>query len=468
MKILLRFLFLMGVLNAGQITVPAAGTSSTALPVRCLFLIDTSQPLAEHKSDILDAVSARLDTGLSGQLRAGDVFLIRTFGETAHGTDLQGVWNPQSRQTIPQALAGVLAETSFKGRARLDLALKSAADFAARSEELLVVIVTDAATPFRGTPFDSRINGVRQQIPRDQSRATPMVVALLAGSGRLVGWSVEPLSSSAIPAEPSTPTPVVNPTLAAPVRDWKAPTRRPETTTPVTAPAHAPSPTPSIAAAPNPTFKDRTDTRTVPAATNPPGSTPIKGELPIPQAPPAKQQEPESAASGDVSVESALADVVATPGDGPSRVPSVPTETVQTVAVIPEIPTESPPASEDLASMAATIIPEVPLDTPPVPAHPAAEAQSDVELRPKLSNATPTVHAESVPALPVQEVQPPPRVQATPPASAAEPLRTSSLAFLILGSSLIAAAGVGLWCFARRRKPAPAQSLISRSIDAVK
>lgn len=469
MKILLRLLFLMGVIIAGQITGPAAEASSTALPVRCLFLIDTSHPLGEHKSDILNAVVARLDTSLSGQLRSGDVFLIRTFGETvSDGVDLRSVWNAQSRQTFPQALAKALTQTSFKGRARLDLALKSAADFAARSEELLVVIVTDATTPFRGTPFDSRINGVRQNIPREQSGATPMVVTLLAGSGRLAGWSVEPLSPSETAAGPGTLAPVVNPTLAAPVPAWKVPSRASEIPTPVAAPMQAPNQKPQTTAPPNATPEPRSETPTVSKAANSPGSTPLGGELPVTAPIPATHQETESAASVEASVHPERTDVVTTPGADPSILSSEPTETAPASVAIPERLLDSPPSLEDDANSAALAVPEVPSIVPPVSEDFATKAETDASLPSNVSNPTPAIHAESAPALPVQEVHSLPKAQATPPASAAEPLRTSSLAFLILGSSLIAAAGVGLLCFARRRKPVPAQSLISRSIDAAK
>ncbi|MHC1769661.1 MAG: hypothetical protein AB9869_36175 [Verrucomicrobiia bacterium] len=469
MKILLRLLFLMGILKAGQITVPAAEASSPALPVRCLFLIDTSHPLSEHKSDILNAVVARLDTSLRGQLRPGDAFLIRTFGETvSNEVDLQSVWNARSRQTLPQALAQALTQTSFRGQARLDLALKSAADFAARSEELLVVIVTDATKPFRGTPFDSRINGVRPNIPREESGTAPMIVTLLAGNGRLVGWSVEPLSSSAIPAGQGTPAPVAKPTLAAPVPAWRAPSRAPEGSTPVAAPVQAPSPKPQAAAPPNAVPEPRPETPKISKATNPPGSTPIRGELPVTGATPAPQQEVQSAAAAKASLSSAPTDVATTPDADPS---SEATETAPASVAIPQDPLDTPAPLEDGADNPAFVVPEVPLVAPPASAPPAEVSQPDANFQPEASNATPPTHAEPAPAFPVQEVQPPLKGEAggaTPPASAAEPPRTSSLAFLISGSSLIAAAGVGLLCFARRRKPAPAQSLISRSIDAAK
>ncbi len=441
MKILLRVLFLIAVLEAGQTTVPAAGTPSMASRVRCLFLIDTSRALGEHKSDILEAVTARLANGLNGQLRAGDVFLIRTFGETLpSGVTLQGVWNPHLKQTIPAALAEALRDSSFKGRSRLDLALRSTADLAAREDELLVVIVTDAATPVSGTPFDAHINGACQLIAsREGPGSNPVAVTLLTGSGRMLAWSVEPVSLSAVPAAPASPTPV-----------------RPQN-------AAAPHPAPRPVTSPKPAFERPPETPKVAEALHAPVGTNGTAEPPPAQSTPAKLEEVKPAASVEIA---------SPPDPGPSNLSSAQTESAQAVAPVLEAPLAAPPASEEVTNMAALKIPDSLSKAPPASDNVPVKAEpADAPPPAGFASVTPANQAESAPALPAQEVPPLPKAQATdksPLARAPELPRTPSRAFLILGSSFIAAALAGLGCFARRRKPAPAQSLISRSIDGAK
>src|SRR4051812_39441885 len=68
-------------------------------PARCVFLIDTSSAMAGQKEAIGKALAARLVSGLDGQARAGEQFLIWTFNDTVStNVYLPVVWNPRNKE----------------------------------------------------------------------------------------------------------------------------------------------------------------------------------------------------------------------------------------------------------------------------------------------------------------------------------------------------------------------------------
>lgn len=490
MKILLPLLFATGMLLAAQPLPPPAGSPSALPRLRCVFLIDTSHGMAEHKSDIADAVAARLRTGLDGQLRSGDLFLIRIFNETvSRGADLQGVWNPQFRKGVPPALEQALRNIPFGGAAQLDFALKSVANLAADSDDLTMIVVSDAANRFTGTPFDPFINDACGRIAaRGNSRSSPVLITLLAARGQMLAWSVEPLAITGAAAGQTTP-------------DLAVPRKRP---VPQMAPRHAASSSPrprSAAVQPGTSFDALPGTWSstmsgsshLPIFDRPPrelavpatqsvgqGAAQVAKPIPAPARPSAVE---ESNPPGPWDELTAASLEAITPPAAPANPqPSAAIRAVLPTAIATADPKTPPPAqagaetSEPLEGTRATASAAANLGSPgskappPKPLPPPSNAEP--KTAPTGAIAVDAAHPASArpvsrpPTMPAPER---PLAGTVPPFQAAPaPLISAPRLFLLLGLSLVMAGVAGSWFFARRRRPGPAVSLISRSLDGSK
>ena len=182
----------------------AAAEPSTALP-HSLFLIDTSLPMARHKTTIGQVLATRLQR--SPDLRTGDVCALWTFDENVSTNRYRpGVWNSSARELAGRFLASQWNEQSFQGESRLDRVLRQTASLTAGAAALTIHLITDGGNPLLGTPFDPIINAtLRQAVLAQGPGGDPFVVTLLIRESRPVAWSIETATGEQILAASDAP-----------------------------------------------------------------------------------------------------------------------------------------------------------------------------------------------------------------------------------------------------------------------
>ena len=480
----------MVVLQIGWTMLQAAEAASPEGRPRALFLIDTSRSMAGHKLDIAEAVVSRVRAGLDGELRAGDVFNVWTFGQTlATNRYSPFAWSPMS-ETARHPLSEALLEQPFGGEARLDAALKAAVDLAAASDSLTVVLLTDGTASVAGTPFDSQINSAYRKIKNREDTASALVMTtFLARDRQMLAWSVAPFLAPSMTADPVAPLPAVrsgSPRLMPPQR------------------GAGPRPAASLRMPAPPTASVRehaADRWIVSGASGSPianpDAKPLRGELPIPKATHVQ------AATNPPSQKTAAT-------AAPAVVATIPQQADERQPVAPELPAQEQERATEVDEPAAHPAPDQPDPPPtasanatngPLPLTPALPAESDppmIEAPREQESAAPPPRASKVQA-PTKPVAAPP---SPAPADALAPVRHEPILtshspapadaaaqtrdipqvaaatlqapggsprmLLWCGAGLVILAGGALLYFGRQAKPGDQTSLISKSLDAPK
>src|SRR5262245_26119380 len=179
---------------------PSVSAATAGSNLRYLFLIDSSQAVAQDKDAVAEAVAARLRTGFDGWMSAGELFVVWTFGGNTVSTDqyLPTPWQPRTSQVLSGHLARSLKDLPFQGEARLDKAITEAMKRFASSDSLTIVVVCSGSSAVVGTPFDDRINAsFRQPLETTGTPAGVYMTTLFIHSGEMIGWSVQPVPGTA-------------------------------------------------------------------------------------------------------------------------------------------------------------------------------------------------------------------------------------------------------------------------------
>ncbi len=408
---------------------------------RFLFLVDVSAGMKKLDAALGDAVFDLIYSGARSQMTNGDTYGVWLVGETNDTSASVETWKQKFAVELAAKTALRVKESAFRGKSRLDLALKDASGVARAVGDVTVIVVSSGETEMRGTPFDSEINAAVAKIRPEMRKAGAMVnTVLVARDGRFVAWAVnspefllimpdlpprpkrapEPLAKAPVAAPPVAPAaPAVRTTppkvASAPLvitretieRDKQA--TRALATTEFTGTPSAPlvltAAPPKIVAAPAPP----------PPATNAPAPVAVRVSPPLTNASPISE-----AAAGPTSAPP-MSPVV------PSSLPVVPSNVVAVA---------SPPTS------AVPVVVE-----PPRPLETNAPAVAAREPAPP---TTPRVAPKTAP-----KVAPVVASAVTPPAS-----RSRAWVWLGLGACLILA--LGLVVLMRRERGEEA-SLISRA-----
>jgi hypothetical protein len=181
-----------------------AGTTASSQPAshaRYLFLVEASAVTAPHKAALAEAVSSRILSGLDGQMRSGDVFLVGLYSEELlMDRYFPAAWDPSARHFLAEQIALGLDGQVFAGEARLDRVLAALAPAIAQADNLLILICASSQSRVAGTPFDDKINKLA-------ARVGPMepvlITSLMVKRGRIAGWAVERINTAS-PKAPMT------------------------------------------------------------------------------------------------------------------------------------------------------------------------------------------------------------------------------------------------------------------------
>ncbi len=166
-----------------------SGRAGEVDPVRYLFVVETSSAMNAHKRDALSAIDDLVSSGLNGEMRPGEMFVVWTY-DRAVVTDryLAAPWQKRTRDMLAARTARALNELWFTGEARFDQALDAVFKLASGSEALTVSII-NSGSPIAGTPFDSQINAAYDR-GRRYANAMVFVTTLRVKDGEMVDWSV--------------------------------------------------------------------------------------------------------------------------------------------------------------------------------------------------------------------------------------------------------------------------------------
>ncbi len=177
--------------------VPATGESRP--PVRYLFLVDTSARMAGNKAAIGNAIGDRVGSGLDGQMRPGDVFVIWTYDQNVvTNAYLPAAWTRRNRQVLGKRLVRAFEDQFFQGEARLEPAIEQVLKFGGTSPALTVVVINDGMSQLTG--WDAKTHAVGGAPGEAKGGAGRLfATTLLMRAGQVTGWSVEPLAVT--PAE---------------------------------------------------------------------------------------------------------------------------------------------------------------------------------------------------------------------------------------------------------------------------
>ncbi|MFO1501404.1 MAG: hypothetical protein U1G07_23950 [Verrucomicrobiota bacterium] len=158
--------------------------------------------MARHKAAIAQAIGFRIENGLEGQMHAGDMFALWTFGESVSTNRYPPmVWMPSAGEGLAGYLRRSWENQPFNGDAQLAHALGEALQLTSISDSITLLIITDGTHPVAGTPFDQKINATLQRaIAGDGAANAIFVTTLLARDGRVIGWSVTTGDGRPVPA----------------------------------------------------------------------------------------------------------------------------------------------------------------------------------------------------------------------------------------------------------------------------
>jgi len=432
----LTLAFLISILVLGPLWVCAQSNApSNHLPVdRFLLIVETSRAMQRRADGSLHAVQGLVASGMRGQMHQGDSLGVWTFNESLYTGRLPTQdWSAESRRAIAGEVHKFLQSQPYEKQAHLDKVIPTMMRVVKASEFITVVLVTEGTQEIHGTPYDQQINQSYKTWGSQQLEAKmPFITVLQARHGQFTGYTVAP-----------APWPVDLPPLPAELRIPK--------------PGHAQPSAPVAKALP-------------PASTVPPLI--ITGKKP--EAPPATNSnaqvtKPLVVAAGteekktDIKVDS----INQTPTNAfPSS-----TATLTTDAGPPAPPIKES-VSDHSGSIAASLTQtsgqaeKARLEPQPGPNVTQAPAPIQIQARTEAPVATQGPQSS-------QKLEPQPANAPAPLATeiaVAVPQRSFVNAQILAGAVIICllAAGVFVWSWKRRSRPASHVSLITRSFDREK
>jgi hypothetical protein len=181
-----------------RVSSSSLAAAEPALKLRSLALVETSDNTASEKAAVAQAVASHLSTGLGGRMNAKEILVIGTYGtELRLDRFFPLVWDQASALSLADQIGTALFEFSFSGEARPDHALSALSPAIAQTGDLLIVLFASSKTPVAGTPFDQNINSATRQLANRSGKQNQIVIiSLIARSGRIVRWTVEPVKST--------------------------------------------------------------------------------------------------------------------------------------------------------------------------------------------------------------------------------------------------------------------------------
>lgn len=499
---LLAGLLVLGGVTQCPLRAQTNASKAAHAPDRYLLVVETSKSMQRRADAVLGSVGDLLGSGLNGQFRDGGTLGVWTFnrGLSAGIFPLQ-TWSASAQKDITQRTITFLKGQKYGQRANFDEVAPALSRIIEASEAIIVILISSGDVKIRGTPFDDRINAAYLPFREQQQKTRmPFVTVLRARQGQFVDYIVNmppwPLQVPRWPEEtksveaprgkpsealqnapPTTVPPLIvsgkkpkpepavvskpepaaakaeplPPVVAGTVTNEPAVVERPE---PAASPAEVArvEPAPVVPAKPaakpiakpvpepKPASEPKTETVKAPEAqvTEP---APVK-RAPVPP-PPAPAPKPEPALAKAEPLPPVVAATVAKePAQAKRPEPAVPR--IEVARVEPTPPSPAPEVKTGAAPAPATIPGALPAVTPSVAAGQATTSNSSSLTPPLASRPAPS--AQSATAAPGESLR-----------------RTRNL---WIASVLLAVVAVGFaFLLARRSRPAPQGSLITRSFE---
>lgn len=472
---------------------------------RYIIAVDQSSGMKPRMDTVRRSVLDLFAGGLSDLARPGDVIGFWTFRDKVNTRAmLPQIWVSSAREALSMQADSVLRKGRLSGKTQLNILLSELSSAAQRSGALTAIIITDGSSPFKGTPFDDRINSIfTEHAASMKSIKRPFAIALLSRNGEWVAWAASagggridipfPADEGPLPARGAQQTlfnqgSLSSATPPAPPKTTNAPPKL--TAQAPAAPVQPASPS-KPKGAPETALQPKAAPEPAPATQpDPPSVAPI---VPAPPTAPAPAQT--SAAGEKTNVPSAPASSPPSPAPAPKPLVSpAPAEVVLASTNQAAVPPPQPPSKiGPSSSLPATTTPATtpgPEQTPapapktenmPVAAVPPPAAPVP-SVTPKPAEPAPPANIDSnaiPPSVPVRAHDPPPppiASQTVPTPVSAEPAAGASgmagtlapaprAGFLILGLLLFVVAALLAVVLMRARRPPPSASFISQSLD---
>ena len=167
-------------------------SAAAATVTRYLFVVDTSASMSRYAGSTYRALEQFIDTGLQGQMRAGEAFDVWCFNDQVFANRLTPfVWDPPLHQALANtAIKGVKAQR-FERTARFDRLLVALNQTARTADPLTIVLFTDGTELIKGTPFDAAVNDIYQKYRKELRRSRkPFVTTVVMQQGQFVAYTV--------------------------------------------------------------------------------------------------------------------------------------------------------------------------------------------------------------------------------------------------------------------------------------
>ena len=167
-------------------------THSTVPSNRYLFIVETSRSMRARGEGSLDAIQDLLNSGMGGQLQAGDTLGLWTFNkELFRGLFPLQTWSTQNQRGITGRVLNFLKSQRFEEKANMDQVLPKMQELVKRSQFITVVIISSGEQNLHGTPFDDPINKLYKTWRSQQEKAhMPFVTVLQAQNGNITEYRV--------------------------------------------------------------------------------------------------------------------------------------------------------------------------------------------------------------------------------------------------------------------------------------
>jgi hypothetical protein len=426
----LAFVALIGLGTAVPLPIHAQTNSASAdLPAnRYLLIVETSRSMQRRSEGTVRAVSNLIGSRMRGQLRLNDTIGVWTFNDTLYTGKLAlQDWSEGERSAIAGKIVSFLEEQPYEKQGQLDKVLPALLRVVKNSEFITVILISEGAQDFQGTPFDQQINlSYKQWSAQQQQAHMPFVTVLRARRGQFTNYSVTP-----------APWPVDMPPLPVDLVRPKTPPGPP------VASARRPDPPPM---APPLIISGKKPEPAPVVATNS-----VVGQQTL--APAAASQPVTQVAQNKTQPEASSTSSAPAPVPGQSSLASAPPTAP---AIIQPPPVAQTPLTNGESQAAARLVQEsVPAAAPPVT--PALETKPASDGPPP----NPPASKPDRPAGAQDSSSTPPQVAAAPVAPGSSPAKLIAIALVIAASAAIA----GLWLWKRRARPASHVSLITRSLD---
>lgn len=174
---------------------------------RFLFVIETSAAASRSSRSARDVVRSLIESGIQGQMRAGDTLGLWTFNDQLSTTYPMQQWSPSVSKEVGARTDEYLKKLRFEKKSQLNVMWPSLESVIQSSKAVTIILISDGHEPIQGTPFDQEINSVYSAYSRSLRDSKAQFVTVLVGrNGKIVTHTV----NSAMDAIqiPSLPLPV--------------------------------------------------------------------------------------------------------------------------------------------------------------------------------------------------------------------------------------------------------------------